>query len=72
MIATGLAALVSSVRRVSEYSSSFLDLKDYTCEDIGCTQSAQRDDGPKETANTKEHAINRLMPKSFRQYGCVL
>ena len=37
--------LVSSVRRVREYSSSFLDLKDYIRKDIGFTQ---RDDGPKE------------------------
>ena len=39
---------MSSVRRVREYSSSFLDLKDYTRKDIGCTQ---RDDGPKEVKN---------------------
>ena len=33
-----LAAFVYSVRRVSEYSSSFIDLKDYTRKDIGFTQ----------------------------------
>ena len=32
----GVNTLVSSVRRVGEYSSSFLDLEDYTRKDIGC------------------------------------
>ena len=36
LIATILAALVSSVRRVSEYSSSFIDLEDHPYLEIGC------------------------------------
>ena len=34
--ATGLAASVANVRRLNEYSSSFLELKDYIRKDIGC------------------------------------
>ena len=37
-----------SVRRVSDYLSSHVDLNDYTRKDMGCTQ---RDDGPKEVRN---------------------
>ena len=58
-----------SVRRVSDYLSSHIDLNDYTRKDIGSTQ---RDDGPKEminhhaplTPSAKEHAINRIIQKS--------
>ena len=37
-----------SVRRVSDYLSSHIDLYDYIYKDMGCTQ---RDDGPKEVKN---------------------
>ena len=58
-----------SVRRVSDYLSSHIDLDDCIRTDMGCTQ---RDDGPKDqgseepprTANAKEHAINRFIRKS--------
>ena len=39
---------VDSVRRVSDYLSSHIDLDDYIYKDMGCTQ---RDDGPKEVKN---------------------
>ena len=39
---------VYSVRRVSDYLSSHIDLDDYIYKDMGCTQ---RDDGPKEVKN---------------------
>ena len=39
---------VDSVRRVSDYLSSHIDLDDYIHKDMGCTQ---RDDGPKEVKN---------------------
>ena len=39
---------VYSVRRVSDYLSSHIDLDDYIHKDMGCTQ---RDDGPKEVKN---------------------
>ena len=39
---------VDSVRRVSNYLSSHIDLDDYIHKDMGCTQ---RDDGPKEVKN---------------------
>ena len=55
------------VRRVGEYSSSFLDLKDCTQhKGIGCTprdSTSQRSDKPPHIANAKEHAINRLIQK---------
>ena len=37
-----------SVRRVSDYLSSHIDLDDYIHKDMGCTQ---RDGGPKELKN---------------------
>ena len=51
-----------SVRRVSDYLSSHIDLNDYTRKDIGSTQ---RDDGPKEVIN--HHAP--LTPRSTRSTG---
>ena len=39
---------VYSVRRVSDYLSSHIDLDDYIHKDMGCTQ---RDDGPEEVKN---------------------
>ena len=39
---------VFSVRRVSDYYSSHINLDDYIHKDMGCTQ---RDDGPKEVKN---------------------
>ena len=51
-----------SVRRVSDYLSSHIDLNDYTRKDIGCTQ---RDDGPKEVRN---HHVP-LKPRSTQSTG---
>ena len=39
---------MDSVRRVSDYLSSHIDLDDYIHKDMGCTQ---RDGGPKEVKN---------------------
>ena len=65
VIATGLAAIMYSVRRVGEYSSSFLDLKDCTQhKGMECTprdRTSQRSDKPPRTTNAKEHATNRLI-----------
>ena len=47
-----------------EYSSSFIDLEDFTRKDIGCTQrdsTPQWSEKPPRTANAKENAINRLI-----------
>ena len=51
-----------SVRRVSDYLSSHIDLDDYIHKDMGCTQ---RDDGPKEVRN--HHAP--LTPRSTQSTG---
>ena len=73
VIATGLAAIMYGVRRVGEYSSSFLDLKDCTQhKGIECTprdRTSQRSDKPPRTANAKEHATNWLIKKNFREHG---
>ena len=66
-----------SVRRVSDYLSSHIDLDDYIHKDMGCTQ---RDDGPKEVKNHHAplsqgarnqpvYSKEQLIPKSFRQPG---
>ena len=53
---------VYSVRRVSDYLSSHIDLDDRIRTDMGCTQ---RDDGPKEVRN--HHAP--LTPRSTQSTG---
>ena len=53
---------VFSVRRVSDYLSSHIDLNDYIRKDMGCTQ---RDGGPKEVRN--HHAP--LTPRSTQSTG---
>ena len=53
---------VYSVRRVSNYLSSHIDLNDYIRKDMGCTQ---RDGGPKEVRN--HHAP--LTPRSTQSTG---
>ena len=59
---------VFSVRRVSDYLSSHVDLDDCIRTDMGCTQ---RDDGPNEVRNhyapltprSTQYAINRFIRK---------
>ena len=85
LIATRLAAFkrfVYSIRRVGEYLSSFLDLKDFTRKVTGYRvyTEGQRDsasqwsDKSPRTANAKakEHATSHLIQKSSRQHGCGL
>ena len=67
---------VDSVRRVSDYLSSHIDLDDYTHKDMGCTQ---RDDGPKEVKNHHAplsqgarnqpvYSKEQFIQESFRHY----
>ena len=68
---------VYSVRRVSDYLSSHIDLDDYIHKDMGCTQ---RDGGPKEVKNhhapLSQGARNQpvyskeqfIQEKNFRRY----
>ena len=61
-VSDDMGGVVFSVRRVSDYLSSHIDLNDYARKDIGCTQ---RDDGPKEVRN--HHAP--LTPRSTQSTG---
>ena len=67
---------VYSVRRVSDYLSSHIDLDDYIHKDMGCTQ---RDDGPKEVKNHHAplsqgarnqpvYSKEQFIQESFRNY----
>ena len=67
---------VYSVRRVSDYLSSHIDLDDYIHKDMGYTQ---RDDGPKEVKNHHAplsqgarnqpvYSKEQFIQESFRHY----
>ena len=58
------------VRRVREYTSSFIDLKNFIRKDTGCSlgeEPPQGNDQSPRTANAKEHKINWLIQKELQK-----